>query len=505
MMLQAGDLVGAYRVERQIGSGGMATVYLANHEKLDRKVALKVIHPNLLEDQNFKTRFEREAKIIARLDHPNIVPVYDFSEHNGQPYLVMKAIEGQTLKRRLRGGALPLEEIKGIMHAVAGALDYAHRQGVLHRDIKPSNIIIDENGTPYLTDFGLARLAQSGETTLSVDVMLGTPYYVSPEQAQSSPNIDGRADVYSLGVVLYELLVGRVPFMADTPYGTVHDHIYKEPPPPSSLNPEITPEVEAVVMRALAKNPADRYQTARELVEAFEAALDESHLFQLDPARRMIDPETRRPRNEQSTTPLPDVYENRPRVQVRREDEPIGDTFSRIGENLGRFGEDFGKRAEEWGRKLEEKIEEWTDGEGMRGLSPEEREERRIRKFVEKRAEERTGLFIHLAVYLAVNIFLLQSPIIAFFWGIGMFSHIADYWNKYGPGREQRERAVQREIERERARRYGVSSKRKNDMLYEDEEDAAPRVRLTLDGELSESSLRDLIDEDEENKRKRRR
>jgi len=502
MALQAGDLVGAYRVERQLGSGGMATVYLAHHEKLDRNVALKVMHPNLLEDPNFKARFEREAKIIAKLDHPNIVPIYDFSEHEGQPYLVMKVVEGQTLKRRLRGGALPLDEIKRIMRAVADALDYAHRQGVLHRDIKPSNILIDENGTPYLTDFGLARIARTGETTLSADMMLGTPYYVSPEQAQSDPNIDGRTDVYSLGVVLYELLVGRVPFMGDTAYATVHDHIYKEPPPPSTLNPDITPEVEAVVMRALAKNPAERYQTARELVEAFESALDESHLFQLDPARSMIDPETRRPRSEQSTTPLPDAYENRARVPVRREDESLGETFSRIGESFSRFGEDFGRRAEEWGRKLGDKIEEWTDGEATPFISEEEREERRIRKFVEKRAEERNGLFIHLAIYLFLNLVVIQNIWVAFFWGIGMFSHIADYWNKYGPGRDLHERAVQREIERERARRYGLSSKRKNDTLY-DEEDAL-RIRLTQDGELSESSLRDLIDDDDQNKRKRR-
>lgn len=510
MVLQAGDLVGMYRVERQVGTGGMATVYSAVHEKLDRKVALKVMHPNLLEDANFKARFDREAKIIARLDHPNIVPVYDFSEYNGQPYLVMKIIEGQTLKRRLRAGALPLDEIKRIMHAVASALDYAHRQGILHRDIKPSNIILDENGTPYLTDFGLARIAQSGETTLSTDIMLGTPYYVSPEQAQSSGEIDGRADVYSLGVVLYELLVGRVPFMADTPYATVHDHIYKLPPPPSTLNPEITPEVEAVVMRALSKEPADRYQTASDLVQAFEAALDESHLIQLDPQRRMIDPETRRPRNEQTTTPLPFETKDRARPRVKRSDEDWEESLENVGKQLERFGEEFARKAEEWGTN----VAAWFDDEdsearkSKRGdveYGDEEAEIRRIRKFVESRSEERTGLIIHLLVYLFVNAVIIQSPIVAFFWGIGMFAHIADYWNKYGPGRDSRERAVQREVERERARRmgYDVSRKRKNETLFEDDEDEAPRVRLTRDGELTDSTLRDLTD-DEIERRKRR-
>lgn len=514
MVLKAGDQVGIYRVERQIGTGGMATVYSAVHEKLDRKVALKVMHPNLLEDANFKARFDREAKIIARLDHPNIVPVYDFSEHNGQPYLVMKIIEGQTLKRRLRAGALPLDEIKRIMHAVAGALDYAHRQGILHRDIKPSNIILDEQGTPYLTDFGLARVAQSGETTLSTDIMLGTPYYVSPEQAQSSGEIDGRADIYSLGVVLYELLVGRVPFMADTPYSTVHDHIYKTPPPPSTLNPEITPEVEAVVMRALAKDPADRYQTAGDLVQAFEAALDESHLVQLDPQRRMIDPETRRPRSEQTTTPLPHDKHDRARPRVRRSDEDWEESLEKVGKNLERFGEEFARKAEEWGTSVAAWFEDQEDEnkarkskrDGSGEYDDEEAEERRIRKFVEKRSEERTGLIIHLLIYLFVNAVIIQSPIVAFFWGIGMFAHIADYWNKYGPGRDSHERAVQREIERERARRmgYGVSRKRKNETLFDDEEDdEAPRVRLTRDGELTDSTLRDLTDEEIERRKRR--
>src|SRR5690606_9931903 len=218
MALTEGQVIGPYKIVEQMGQGGMATIYKAYHARLDRMVAIKVMHQAFLEDQNFLSRFEREAQIVAKLEHPHIVPVYDFAEHEGQPFLVMKYIEGQTLKALNERGALPLEEIVRIMPPIAAALDYAHRQGVLHRDIKPSNIILDNQGTPYLTDFGLARMAQSGESTLSTDMLLGTPHYISPEQAMGRRDLDSRTDLYSLGVVLYELVVGRVPFSADTPF-----------------------------------------------------------------------------------------------------------------------------------------------------------------------------------------------------------------------------------------------------------------------------------------------
>jgi serine/threonine protein kinase len=174
MALQPGEMIGQYRVEAQTGTGGMATVYKAYHPRLDRHVAIKMMHQTLTADEAFHARFEREARIVAKLEHPNIVPIFDFSEHERDPYLVMKYIEGRTLKNILKDGALPLHEVRRIMTAVAAALDYAHKQGVLHRDVKPSNIILDANGTPYLTDFGLARIAQAGEATMSADMMLGT-------------------------------------------------------------------------------------------------------------------------------------------------------------------------------------------------------------------------------------------------------------------------------------------------------------------------------------------
>jgi serine/threonine protein kinase len=286
MVEWVGQTVGQYQIVAQLGQGGMATVYKAYHARLDRYVAVKVVHQLFMQDQSFTARFEREAQIVARLDHPHIVPVYDFNEHNGQPYLVMKFVEGRTLKALENEHPLSLEEILRLLPPVAAALDYAHGQGVLHRDIKPSNILIDANNAPYLTDFGLARMAKSGESTLSHDILLGTPNYISPEQAQGKSELTPRTDHYSLGIVLYELLVGRVPFSADTPFAVVHSHIYTPPPAPSSINPAISPAVDAVLMKALAKNPEDRYPSAAAMVEAFRSAVASSDMHSLNLARQ---------------------------------------------------------------------------------------------------------------------------------------------------------------------------------------------------------------------------
>lgn len=275
MALVEGQMIGQYRIDRQLGSGGMATVYRAYHARLNRMVAIKVMHQAFVQDRGFIARFEREAQIVASLEHPNIVPIYDFAEHEGQPYLVMKYIEGRTLKTLMeREDGVSLDLILRILPPLADALDYAHRRGVLHRDIKPSNIILDKDGTPYLTDFGLARLAQLGESTLSSDVLLGTPHYISPEQAQGQRDLDHRTDLYSFGIVIYELLVGRVPFSADTPFAVIHDHIYRPVPLPSSINPDIPPAVEKVLLKALAKAPGDRYESATALVGTGAASGD---------------------------------------------------------------------------------------------------------------------------------------------------------------------------------------------------------------------------------------
>ncbi len=276
MTFSIGENIGPYRILEQLGQGGMATVYKAYHASLDRYVALKVLHPAFKEDSNFLGRFEREAKLVARLEHPNIVPVYDYAEHEGQPYLVMKYIEGETLKSRLKKGPLETREILDITRSVGNALTYAHKKGILHRDVKPSNVLLTPEGGIYLADFGLARLAAASDSTLSAEILIGTPQYISPEQASGVKDLDGRTDVYCLGVMLYEMTVGRVPFNADTPYAIVFDHIYKPLPLPRKIKPSLSKELEKVLLKALAKDRNDRYPDAASLVKAFDAAMQAS-------------------------------------------------------------------------------------------------------------------------------------------------------------------------------------------------------------------------------------
>lgn len=276
MSFTVGENVGPYRIIEQLGQGGMATVYKAYHASLDRYVALKVLHPAFHQDQTFTMRFQREARVVARLEHQNIVPIYDYAEHEGRPYLVMKYIEGDTLKARLNKGPLTAEEIERVVNSVGYALAYAHRQGILHRDIKPSNVMIANDGTMYLADFGLARIAEAGESTMSSDSIMGTPQYISPEQAMGKKDLDAGTDIYSFGVMLYEMVVGRVPFTSDTPFSIIHDHIYTPLPLPMSVNPNVPEPVQRVLLKALAKDRADRYATTEELIKAFKDAWNEA-------------------------------------------------------------------------------------------------------------------------------------------------------------------------------------------------------------------------------------
>lgn len=273
MSFTIGENVGRYRITEQLGQGGMATVYRAYDANLDRYVAIKVLHQAFNEDPAFLTRFKREAQIVARLRHPHLVTIHEFAEHQNRPYLVMEFVEGETLKAHLKNAEYTLNDTLNIMRPVCAALAYAHETGILHRDIKPSNILIDTRGTPYITDFGLARMVQAGESTLSQDMMLGTPQYISPEQAQGIRDLGPETDIYSLGIVLYQMIVGRVPFSADTPYAIVHDHIYKPLPLPSSVNPNVPAEIERVLLKTLAKEPQDRYNTATALIEDLESSI----------------------------------------------------------------------------------------------------------------------------------------------------------------------------------------------------------------------------------------
>ncbi len=272
MSFEVGESVGAYRITDQLGLGGMASVFKAYHAALDRYVAIKVLHLAFHDDPDFIARFRREARLVARLDHPNIVPVYDFAEYEGQPYLVMKFVEGETLKERMQRGGIFQEEILPIVEAVGAALTYAHHMNVLHRDIKPSNIMLARDGQIYLADFGLAKMTDSDAGTVA-ERLEGTPSYISPEQAQARPDLDVRTDVYSFGVMLYELMVGRVPFSADTPLATIREHLYSPPPLPRVLNPAVSEAMEQVLLKALAKDRSSRYRDVRSLVNAFRAAL----------------------------------------------------------------------------------------------------------------------------------------------------------------------------------------------------------------------------------------
>jgi len=269
-----GENVGPYRLIEKLGKGGMATVFKAYHPSLDRYVAIKALHPAFMEHPGFIDRFEREAKVVAKLDHPNIVPIFDFSEHEDRPYLVLKYVRGETLKARLEKSKLTYKESRHIFRVISSALAYAHQESVLHRDIKPSNVLMEEGGQIYLADFGLARMTETSQTTLSGQMMMGTPHYISPEQAKGLGDLDSGTDIYSLGVMMYELLVGEVPFQADTPFSVIHDHIYSPLPLPREMNPDLNEDIQRAILKSLAKKREDRYENISDMMTMFLKAFD---------------------------------------------------------------------------------------------------------------------------------------------------------------------------------------------------------------------------------------
>jgi serine/threonine-protein kinase len=257
---------GRYRLLRRIGSGGMADVWLAEDPHLQRRLALKILHPRFAQDREFVERFEREAEAAAGLSHPNIVAVFDRGDIDGTHYIAMQLLEGRTLKELIDQGLSTEQSVSLIRQVLEGA-GYAHRHGVVHRDLKPQNVIVDDDGVATVTDFGIAR-AGASEITQAGSVM-GTPHYLSPEQAQGQA-VTAVSDLYSVGVMLYEALAGRVPFEADSAVAIAMKQVSHTPQRPSSINPAVTPALDAVVMRALEKDPGQRFQSA----EAFIAALD---------------------------------------------------------------------------------------------------------------------------------------------------------------------------------------------------------------------------------------
>ncbi|MEL6268943.1 MAG: protein kinase, partial [Chloroflexota bacterium] len=379
----------------RIGSGGMAVVYRARHKQLQKDVALKMMHESIADDPDLLQRFLREAQIVSRLSHPNIVGLFDYDAENNQSFLVMQYINGRALKWHLRKRVLPLAEINTICTAIANALTYAHENDVLHRDVKPGNVIIAEDGTPFLTDFGLARVVSQGESSLSAGMIVGTPHYLSPEQASGEYEIGPAADIYALGVMLYEMVVGRVPFAAETPHAIVHDQIYTAPPRPTLVNPEIPADVEDVLMRVLEKDPSERYTTANDLMDAFNLAIQQSGLLELSEDRREIAAQSMAKLRKERVTP------SRGTVEAEIDTGAVRDVLNDAGRLIAsRFAPQVNNRV----NQIRDAIRKVSDGEDRPYTPPTPDElEKQIQQRVERRVNARAGWRTHLVAFVVVN------------------------------------------------------------------------------------------------------
>lgn len=273
----SGRQLGGYELRALLGVGGMGAVYRGYQVALKREVAVKVLSPQLAEQPDYFSRFTREAETAARLEHANIVPIYDYGTHAGAAYVVMRLLTGGTLSERInryaqKGQSLPsLGEIARVLVQLSGALDYAHKRGIIHRDIKPSNVMFDDQGTAFVVDFGIAKLLYATASMTGTGMTLGTPTYMAPEQWRAE-DLTPAADQYALGVMTYALVTGRVPFEAPTPYALMHKHLNEEPPPPTTLRPDLPPPVAQAITRALAKEPAARFPDVIAFAGAFQDA-----------------------------------------------------------------------------------------------------------------------------------------------------------------------------------------------------------------------------------------
>jgi serine/threonine-protein kinase len=266
-------IIGRYKVKAKIAEGGMATIYRAHDPRTKRDVAIKMLPREFLHDRTFRTRFEREAEIIATLEHPAIVPMYDYGEDEeaGQPYFVMRYMPGGSLADRILKAPLPVAEAARIVARLAPALDTAHAKNIIHRDLKPANILFDQYGEPYISDFGIVKIAEHGTTLTGRAMTIGTPDYMSPEQA-SGEELDGRSDIYALGIMLFEMLAGELPYVADTPLGMAYKHVNEPLPRLLDKMPTLPTACQKVIERATAKRKDDRYPTVSAMAEALSAA-----------------------------------------------------------------------------------------------------------------------------------------------------------------------------------------------------------------------------------------
>jgi serine/threonine-protein kinase len=266
-----GKTLGRYEIVARLGVGGMATVYRARQQNIGRDVAIKVIKSDYADSPDFIHRFEREARTIAALSHLHIVKLFDYGGQGEQHYLVTELMTGGSLDKRISAGPMPMQTVSRMLDQIASALDYAHSKGVIHRDLKPQNVLLDEADNAHLTDFGIAKLQNKTALTQS-GTALGTPTYMSPEQCRGQ-GVDSRSDIYSLGVMLYEMLAGHVPFNADTPLGMMYMHLHDDPPSVRSANLKLPEAIDLIIAKALAKNPDSRFQSAEALAAAFKTAI----------------------------------------------------------------------------------------------------------------------------------------------------------------------------------------------------------------------------------------
>jgi serine/threonine protein kinase len=356
-----GKTIGRYRILARLGRGGLAEVYKAYQPGLDRYVSIKVLHSHFRDDDDLMRRFEREALIISRLRHPNIVPVYDFDREGDLYFMAMEYIDGPTLKdemkaRKSANQPFSLEEIARIFMALCSAIEYAHNRQMVHRDLKPSNVMINQEGQVVLTDFGIARVIGGTQHT-PIGATVGTPAYMSPEQCQGQRG-DERSDIYSLGVILYEMATGTVPYDAETPFAIVIKHISEPLPVPTEVNPNIPESVERVILKAMSKNPNDRYQTPLEMAEALREAvgLEPDDTLVKQPLQSMVPPPKVQPI--EAAAPSLNREEKVAAAPASPAKEAVAPSIPRPGrESIFRRAVDFLQRAVQFGSSREEQSE----------------------------------------------------------------------------------------------------------------------------------------------------